>query len=291
MERLPLVPLPMEKALKKARKLRPLAQGMLKSFPSLKLDLVQAEMEIDPLDYMSLTLFTSLFYFLLLGGLMTFIGFVIKGGFDPIGLVIGTVFLVMSFNYLSFYPKVQAKKRINDLEGNLLYALRHLLIQVRSGVPLFESMVNITSGYGQISVEFKKIVKEINAGVPEMTALDEAAKRNPSLYFRRSLWQIVNAIRGGADVGKTIQTITDNFAREQINRIKRYGQELNPWTMLYMIVAVIAPTLGITFIIIMTSFAGIQVPKLIFPFILGGVGMFQFFFMGFIRSRRPAVVT
>lgn len=291
MERLPLVPLPMEKALKKARKLRPLAQGMLKSFPSLKLDLVQAEMEIDPLDYMSLTLFTSLFYFFLLGGLMTFIGFVIKGGFDPIGLVIGTVFLVMSFNYLSFYPKVQAKKRINDLEGNLLYALRHLLIQVRSGVPLFESMVNITSGYGQISVEFKKIVKEINAGVPEMTALDEAAKRNPSLYFRRSLWQIVNAIRGGADVGKTIQTITDNFAREQINRIKRYGQELNPWTMLYMIVAVIAPTLGITFIIIMTSFAGIQVPKLIFPFILGGVGMFQFFFMGFIRSRRPAVVT
>lgn len=291
MERLPLVPLPMEKALKKARKLRPLAQGMLKSFPSLKLDLVQAEMEIDPLDYMSLTLFTSLFYFFLLGGLMTFIGFVIKGAFDPIGLVIGTVFLIMSFNYLSFYPKVQAKKRINDLEGNLLYALRHLLIQVRSGVPLFESMVNITSGYGQISIEFKKIVKEINAGVPEMTALDEAAKRNPSLYFRRALWQIVNAIRGGADVGKTIQTITDNFAREQINRIKRYGQELNPWTMLYMIIAVIAPTLGTTFIIIMTSFAGIQVPKLIFPFILGGVGMFQFFFMGFIRSRRPAVVT
>lgn len=281
----------MDKALKKARKLRPLAQGMLKSVPSLKVDLLQAEMEIDPLDYMSLTLFTSLFYFFLLGGLMTFIGFIIKGAFDPIGLVIGTVFLVMSFNYLSFYPKVQAKKRINDLEGNLLYALRHLLIQVRSGVPLFEAMVSITSGYGQISVEFKKIVKEINAGVPETMALDEAAKRNPSLYFRRSMWQIVNAIRGGADVGKTIQTITDNFAREQINRIKRYGQELNPWTMLYMIIAVIAPTLGITFIIIMTSFAGIQVPKLIFPFILGGIGMFQFFFMGFIRSRRPAVVT
>ncbi|MBI5355257.1 MAG: type II secretion system F family protein [Candidatus Aenigmarchaeota archaeon] len=274
MQRLPLVPLPMDKALIKARKLRPLAQGMLKSMPSIKLDLVQAEMEIDPLDYMSLTLFTSLFYFVILGGLMTFVGFVVKGAFDPIGIVIGTVFFIMSFNYLAFYPKVQAKKRLNDLEANLLYALRHLLIQVRSGVPLFESMVSITSGYGQISVEFKKIVSEINAGVPETMALDEAAKRNPSLYFRRSLWQIVNAI-----------------AREQINRIKRYGQELNPWTMLYMIIAVIAPTLGITFIIIMTSFAGIKVPKLIFPFILGGIGMFQFFFMGFIRSRRPPVVS
>jgi len=281
----------MDKALMKARKLRPLAQGMLKSMPSIKLDLVQAEMEIDPLDYMSLTLFTSLFYFVILGGLMTFVGFVVKRAFDPIGIVIGTVFFIMSFNYLAFYPKVQAKKRLNDLEANLLYALRHLLIQVRSGVPLFESMVSITSGYGEISVEFKKIVSEINAGVPETMALDEAAKRNPSLYFRRSLWQIVNAIRGGADVGKTIQTITDNFAREQINRIKRYGQELNPWTMLYMIIAVIAPTLGITFIIIMTSFAGIKVPKLIFPFILGGIGMFQFFFMGFIRSRRPPVVS
>lgn len=279
----------MDKALKRARRFRPLAAKSMKFFPTIKADMQQAEMDIDPLDYLSLTFFTAFFYCFLLGGLMTIIGLAVNQTIDPMGPVIGIVFFVMSFNYLAFYPKVLGTRKINDLEGNLLYAMRHMLIQVRSGIPLFESMVGITSGYGEVSKEFRKIVREINAGVPQMVALDEAAKRNPSLFFRRSLWQIVNAMRGGADVARTLQSVTDNFARDQMNKIKRYGQELNPWTMLYMIVAVIAPTLGITFIIILTSFSGINVPKIIFPVILAGTSLFQFFFMGFIKSRRPAI--
>ncbi len=279
----------MDKALKRARRFRPLAAKSMKFFPTIKADMQQAEMDIDPLDYLSLTFFTAFFYCFLLGGLMTIIGLAVNQTIDPMGPVIGIVFFVMSFNYLAFDPKVLGTRKINDLEGNLLYAMRHMLIQVRSGIPLFESMVGITSGYGEVSKEFRKIVREINAGVPQMVALDEAAKRNPSLFFRRSLWQIVNAMRGGADVARTLQSVTDNFARDQMNKIKRYGQELNPWTMLYMIVAVIAPTLGITFIIILTSFSGINVPKIIFPVILAGTSLFQFFFMGFIKSRRPAI--
>lgn len=180
---------------------------------------------------------------------------------------------------------------MRKLEENLLFAMRHLLIEVRSGISLFEAMVGVSSGYGEVSSEFKKIVKEINAGKDQTEALNNAAKRNPSLYFRRGLWQLVNAIRGGADIGETLEAITDNFAKKESTEIKEYGQQLNPFTMIYMIVGVILPSLGITFLIILSSFLGINIPKLIFPAILIGLALFQFFFLGFIKTKRPSIST
>jgi flagellar protein FlaJ len=149
--------------------------------------------------------------------------------------------------------------------------------------------VGVSTGYEKLSDEFMKIVKNINAGKSQIEALNEASERNPSLYFRRALWQIVNAIKAGSDIGNTLEVITNDLSDKQINEIKSYGQELNPWTMMYMIVAVIAPSLGVTFLIILSSFSGISIPELIFPAILLGLFLFQIFFIGFIKSKRPSI--
>ena len=115
-------------------------------------------------------------------------------------------------------------------------------------------------------------MKNINAGKSQIESLNEASERNPSLYFRRALWQIVNAIKAGSDIGKTLEVITENLSEEQLNQIKSYGQELNPWTMLYMIVAVIAPSLGVTFILFRHNDTGDTLPgNTAGPFLVSGV--------------------
>ena len=134
-----------------------------------------------------------------------------------------------------------------------------------------------------------KIVKDINAGKSQIESLNNASKRNPSLYFRRAMWQIVNALKAGSDIANTLEVITNDLSNDQLNQIKSYGQELNPWTMMYMIVGVIAPSLGVTFIIILSSFSGLQIPDILFPLIIFGLLMFQVFFIGFIKSKRPAI--
>lgn len=288
MKRIPMVPFPMEKALVFSRRFRGIGGKLEKMIPSLRKDLYQSEMDVDPVDYMSLVFLTSLFYGGLTFSLVGFLGVILEGPV-LISPVIGLVFFFISFYFMSFYPKLLARKRMKDLETNLLFALRHLLIEVRSGIPLFDAMLGITSGYGEISDEFKRVIKEINGGKKETQALNEAAERNPSLYFRRVVWQLVNALKGGGDIGDTLEAITNNFAKKQSIEIKDYGQQLNPFTMVYMIVSVILPSLGITFLIILSSFLGIEIPTIIFPAILIGLGLFQFFFMGFIKNRRPSI--
>ncbi|RLJ03534.1 MAG: hypothetical protein DRP11_00345 [Candidatus Aenigmatarchaeota archaeon] len=288
-KKLPLVPFPMEKTRKIAHRFLGIGSILAKMRPGLKKDLFQSKIDIDPVEYMSIVFFVSLFYSLLIGSTVTFLGLVVRGRIDIIGPIVGLTFFLIPFYYLSLYPKVTAKKRIKTLEKNLLFALRHILIEVRSGVPLYNALVGVSEGYEELSEEFKLIVKDIAGGKKQIEALDKGAERNPSLFFRRALWQLSNALRAGSDIGDTLEAITNDFAQRQANEIRRYGQELNPWTMIYMIVAVIIPSLGITFMIILTTFSGIQIPDFTFPLILLGLGLFQFFFMGFIKTKRPAI--
>jgi archaeal flagellar protein FlaJ len=288
---IPFVPFPAKKASKEATAhFSKFGDAIYRAFPSIKLSLYQAKIDIAPKDYASLIFMTSAFYFALLTPLIFFIGLMARK-FDLIlPLIVGTAFSSFIFFYLIQYPKVVASKRMKILESDLLNSLQHMLIEIKSGVPLFNSIVSISTGYGEISEEFKKIVKDINAGKSEIKALEEASRKNPSLYFRRTLWQLTNSIKAGSDIGDALESIVHNLTQEQIIAIRKYGQELSPYTLIYMIFSIIMPTLGITFLIILSSFAGLDIPKIIFPGIIIGLIVFQFFFMGMIKTKRPMMV-
>jgi flagellar protein FlaJ len=196
----------------------------------------------------------------------------------------------IAFMYVILYPDLIISKKTRDLDKNLLFALRHLQIQVKSGIPLFDSLVSISQGkYGLISDEFKNCVKKISTGEPEVNSLEELVFRNPSLFFRRVIWQISNAIRTGTDLGNTLDAIVDNLSNEQKVAIRRYGSQLNPLSMMYMMTAVIMPSLGITFLILLSTFSGLAVSEFLFWFILCILIVFQFSFVGIVKSRRPTI--
>ena len=287
---IPFVPMTLKKVLKASKIFEGFGNAIAKSKPSLKMDLFQAEIDIQPREYASIAVFTAFFYFLMLFGLVFWIGLIARGPDFVLPTAIATIFSGFVFTYILRYPTLVSSKRTKKLERDLLTALQHILIEIRSGVPLFNALIGISNGYGEVSEEMKKVVKEINAGTSEINALEKASQRNPSLYFRRSMWQMTNAIKAGSDVAGALNSIVEGLTREQVNAIRRYGQELNPYSMVYMLVAVIMPTLGITFLIILSSFAGIQIPGLIFPLILVGLALFQFFFMGIIKTKRPSMV-
>jgi flagellar protein FlaJ len=181
-------------------------------------------------------------------------------------------------------------RKIRDLDRYLLFALRHMQVQIKSGIPLFDTLVSVSNGdYGLITEEFKKCVKKISTGMSETNALEELIFKNPSIYFRRVIWQITNAIRTGADLGGTLDAIVDNLGDEQKVAIRRYGSQLNPLSMMYMMLAVILPSLGITFLVLLSTFSGFTVSEIIFWFILTILIVFQFSFVGLVKSRRPTI--
>jgi len=191
------------------------------------------------------------------------------------------------------YPKIFSLEKQRDIERNLLPVLQDMIVQLNSGVPIFRIMNNIAeSNYGQVRDEFNKIVKEINSGVSQIEAIEKYAKLNTSPYFRRILWQISNGMRAGSDMSIVINESMKNLAEEQTIQIQSYGSKLNPLIMFYMLIAIILPSLGITFLIIISSLIGIseKIIQLIFFMIFVFVIFMQIMFIGLIKSRRPSLL-
>jgi len=222
--------------------------------------------------------------------LMIFIGgdlFYIQGLLIAL-LISGFIF----FNQIN-YPRIYSSHKARDVEKNLIPALQDILVQLNSGVPIYRIMVNIShSDYGEVSQEFKKITSEINSGTPQIEAIEKAGKTHLSKYFQRVLWQISNGMRAGNDMSIVIEESIRNLSDEQAIQIQNYGSTLNPIIMFYMLIAVIIPSLGITFLIIIFSLLDIpeKMIQITFGFVFGLVVFMQIMFLGVIKSRRPSLL-
>ncbi|HLD62779.1 MAG TPA: type II secretion system F family protein [Candidatus Norongarragalinales archaeon] len=266
------------------------AGGFFSSFfPQLHENLIQAGISETPREYVAIALSVSLTN--AVGMLAAIIVISALAGLDLAVPALGFFILILIASFLTviFYPKI-IMMRIRKLQENqLIPAVRQLLIELRSGVPLFNAMTSISTGYGEVSVQFRKIINNVNSGFSELDALSEAARETPSQQFRKVLWQIQNALKVGSDVGDSLESLLGELTKEKIDEIHRYGQELSPWTMFYMMAAVVLPSLGMTMIIVISSFLSVSIPSIILPLVLMLVVGFQVFFMSFVSSRRPLI--
>ncbi len=292
LKRVPILGLRLKKAKKVSRKFISLGDYFVNFFPGLEFQLQQADIDAEPREWLAIASYTSSCFFLLIFTSVFLIGVIAKIELLRvfyISFLVGISIGITMFFYLGNYPKLFVVRKVKDIEKNLVFAIQHLLIQVNSGVPLFNSLVSIsTSNYGSLSQEIKKAVDEINTGKSEVEALEMLARENPSFYFRRILWQLINALKAGADIGSTLREIMNMFSIDQRIEIRKYGSQLNPLALFYMVFAVIFPTLGVTFLLVLTSFLGAQFNV---EFVLIGVlfilFIFQFMFIGLVKSRRP----
>ncbi len=292
---IPFVPFPIHKALDYARSLGLVGAGnnIARVSPQLSLYLYQAESYLDAREYASIAVFTSVFWFAIMLGVFAFLNFAVPNvpaNFFLIGAAASAGIGFVAFFYVMVYPRIIITKKVRELERNLLFALRHLLIQVRSGITLFDSMVSVSrAGYGLVSEEFNDAVRKISTGSMDVTALEELALRNPSIYFRRSLWQITNALRAGADIAGTLESIINNLSNEQRIMVRKYGSQLNPLAFMYMMFGIIVPSLGISLMISLSSFTGLAIDPIYFWGIIAFLVIFKFNFIGIVKSKRPSV--
>lgn len=272
--------------------LLPLAEKARKLVPNIQKDLTRARMEHDPDIFLASALFRGIQIGLVVTSALLIFGFTTQQNQIIIGSIVGAP-LLSFFGFLTFanYPKIKAKRRSRKLEKDLPYALRHMLIEVRSGIALYEAMVSVSEDYGEASKEFNRIVKDINGGKPQIEALEDSIVRNPSTQYRRAMWQMINALKSGTDISNTLETLVESMIKQQKLEVKRYGKELNPYVLVYLMIAVIVPSLGVTFMIVLSTFTGVGLGKFTFYQIIGGLILFQLFFLNFVKSKRPEVKT
>jgi flagellar protein FlaJ len=204
----------------------------------------------------------------------------------PILIVPGVI-----FSYLMLYPEASIIRRQREMDYEIVFAGRHIVIALKSGMPLFETFVGASTGYGAVSREFSKIVDQIVLGVPMTQAIREVVQYNPSKYFTRMMMQIANALSSGADVGSSLESVLDQISKEQMIALKEYSQKLTPIVMFYMVFGIIVPSLGIVLTtVIFSAVSGgndFGLPSFLLPVAFVMIALVQFLFLGLIESSRP----
>ena len=249
--------------------------------PDLKLKLLQARIDEDPDHYIKKTFNTSLF--------LTFGLLIIAFTFtkEPFVLLSFPILFVFSFFYFSRFVDVKIKKMETKINQEIIFAGRFLIIELQSGVPLYNAFINLSKNYEIIGPFFNEIVEQVNLGTTMEEALNESTIITPSPELRKLMWQVLNSMRTGSDIADSLNAVIDQIVRQQQIAVKEYGRKLNPMAMFYMMMAVIVPSLGTTVLIVLATFIGFSMPLSILMIIAGMVGFIQFMFFAVIRSARP----
>ncbi|MFH0970147.1 MAG: type II secretion system F family protein [Candidatus Diapherotrites archaeon] len=265
---------------------------IVRFFPSLDSVLKRARLPIAPENYAATALLSGIGYGVFFGVLFTVLSFYSMQEITlyafHVGIALGMVGFLSAFVLHMVYPHILAQKTAGGVEQGLMYALRSLQIQVNSGVGLYDAMVNVArSDYGMISDEFETVVQEINAGVNEAAALERLALRTDSAFLKKTIWQLVTNIRSGSSMSAALQSIVTTLTEFQSRSIKNYAAELNMWILIYLLVAAALPTIGITFMVILSSIGGSDIsPDTIYQTV-GFAFLVQIILIGFIGSRAP----
>jgi flagellar protein FlaJ len=259
-----------------------------RSFPSLGLKLKQAGMNDTPEEFVKKTAFAS-FY------LTTTVIFLVGAIFLKLNLLLRVLYFVFPvlfiflFIYFMQVPEYKIKLKEKNIDREIVYACRFLIIELESGVPLYNALNNVSKSYKTIGRAFRDIVEDIDLGSTVEDAIEDAITLTPSQDFRKVLWQVLNSLKTGAEVSSSLNAVVDQITREQIIKVSEYGRKLNPIAMFYMMIAVILPSLGITMLIILSSFLAFELSLLVLIVVAFALGCVQFMFIAMIKTSRPAV--
>ena len=203
------------------------------------------------------------------------------------------VFFPLSFIFMFFIliqsPTVTIRKREREINKEVLFAGRYILVKLDSGVPLFNALADASKSYGISAKYFKEIVDDIRVGRPIEEALDLARESSPSKYFKLILSELITSLKTGVDVTIALREVLQQITKEQIIEIKEYGKKLNAFMMLYMVLATVLPSLGITMFMLLAGFMNLELGNGFIFLTMFLLAFMQYVFLAVLKSMRPMV--
>jgi Flp pilus assembly protein TadB len=257
-------------------------------FPGLGDRLIQAGLREKPEEFVKrsflfafyITTFVAVFCIIILSKLQ------VAGGFM---LVIVPVLFLFLFINMVRRPDAIIRKRQRKFDQEIVFAGKFLVMELQSGIPVYNAMVSVSKSYPVVGKFFGEILNRIDMGTPMEDALNESIELTPSKDFRKILWQIYNSLKTGSDLAEALNMTIEQIAAEQLIQVKEYGRKLNPLVMFYMAIAIIFPSIGIIMLIVFSSFFSVHINLVVLLLVAVVIAFMQVFFLSVIWGQRPAV--
>jgi tight adherence protein B len=172
-------------------------------------ELARADLKLKVAEYFALYVIT-----VFLGALI--FGFL--GGWHPVSFLVGAVIGAFAPR---FYVKRQQRQRLNRFNDQLGDMLNLMVNGLRAGYSTMQAMEAISKELpAPISDEFRRVVQEMQLGVPMETALDNLLRRIPS----EDLDFVITAINVQREVGGNLSEILDSISYTIRERVRIKGE-------------------------------------------------------------------
>lgn len=176
---------------------------------------------------------------LVIGALVALILLLLLQAVSPVGVLVGAV---IGFFLPSLSLRDLKAKREKELVKSLPVYLDFLTMAVQAGMNMTGAIHQaVDKGPpGPLQVEFKKMLRDIKAGMSRRDALRELASRNELKEINAFATSVVQAEKTGASIGNTLKIQSDQRRVERFQRAEKLAMEA-PVKLVFPLVAFIFP--------------------------------------------------
>jgi len=255
-------------------------QKLIPTSKATKLMILQSGVDITPEGYSSFALGTGLscfiiaiIYFAVLAAYFQFTFYLAL----LLSLIMLFVSTLMAIHYFDFIVRSRAR----DVELNLLDSLRHLLSELRSGIPLHDAIESIArERYGVVSELFRESLVRIKEGEEIHDAFREISMRTPSITFQRFVATLSYAMGSGVNIANVLENFIKEIEISRRNSISVYTNESVKYSILLIFLTGIIPGVLVLLLSQGSILAGFRIAiPLVAPFYLMLFPLAKYFMM------------
>jgi len=213
------------------------APSFLKHVVSFKDYLEKAKIKIYPETYVSLMFFSA---FLTIPVSVTSVILLYYYAFIPlIFLVPFPAYVMMGFMLV---PLSKASDRAGNLEKELPFAASYISVMASGGISPYTSFKRLAEVelMPSISSEAREIVKDVEIfGIDPLTAIENAAKKNPLEVFRDFLAGYASTVIVGGDIVHFLERKAEDIFKARAMRVKAAAERLGMLMETFIIIMVL----------------------------------------------------
>ncbi len=231
-------------------------------FKILRISLHKADAKILFRTYLSIMFFLTAFVFFLT--FLITLAFSIYLSLNILQTILGLLILPSLFSTITFllyylYPISLARKRKNDIESNLPFAINHMAAIAGSGVPprVMFKVISRFKEYGEISREAEKITRNVEVfGMDEITSIKEVASKSPSQAFKDFLQGILTTIQTGGNLNSFLKEEAEKAMFDYRIKRNKYVQQLTIYMDFYTALLIAAPLIFVIMLPVLSIMQG-----------------------------------
>jgi len=265
---------------------------ILVKFPFIKKGLFVSQSSELPEDFVRKRLFSALWLtvFAVLG--LFFVFFRGLPGNIFVSVFLGLFFYLVCYPFVFAFTLLSLRSKINarriDIERDLLFHGRYVLIKINSGTPLYNAILE-SSKISKGPNPFKDISFMLNVGIPLENAVQKEAFFSPSDKLRGLMKKILFSLKTGADLSKILTIAFARLSKDELIKVKEYNKKMGSIIILYTVVGIVAPCLGIAILIMVSSVASFSLSWIVWGVVFFFIALIQVAFIFLVRSIRPKV--